>query len=1162
MTATAHGAGFLRSLLRLIWYVLAIGIVLMAVGLSALRIAVAVAPEYRAHLETRISRALGQPLTLGGLQVVWRGMTPRLILEDVRAGAEDLDGVGLVFRELRVDIDLMASIRQRTLTPVGVELAGMDLTVQRDLAGRFRVIGVGVVGQRESALEAMNELLEELAARNLDLHLDDSRVRLLDLRRQHSRELSQVELLLRSLPDGSRHLAGRAELPGAWGRDLAFALEWRRSEAEGPVADERLDVFLEARGVRPGALDELLGDAVAHGPALPFSGAGNFRLWGTLRGDPRALLSEHGRRGRHSGTFALRAGEGAFGLTRLFRDAIPFDYLAADANLKVDDEGWRLDVEESVLHNEDGRAQARFTLARRDREPVFLDLRAHVDGQPGNMANTSRYLPAGILREKLLNWLDNSIIDGTATNAEIVFFGHLPDFPFTDASGRFEVRADATDATLRFLPDWPSLTALDGRLRFTGRSMRITSESGSIGGARILGAEAEIPRLGTTALTIDGRLLGSGDAMLGFLRDMPVTGEGLDRILSGMRLDGEHGLSLALRLPFRGRPVEVDGRVELREAAFRVPAWGLAVDDLTGSVDFDRRGVTASGVEGRFHGASVLLSAETRDRSESETRIRVRANGADVPLSALHQHVPRTDFLTGAGDVQVTADLPGFRGYTPASPPVTLQFETDLVGVGNSMPTPLGKGTDTSLPLSVAFQVRDGLGPIRIRYGERASVLLALADGGGLERLGVRFGHEEAILPPRPGMELTGRVPELDLGGWLAWSNARSREEAAARDAPELHWVDLYIDTLRLGRMDLPDVAVTGRREDGWDLVVDGPTVAGMMRFPPEADVGGVVDINLRHLHLAAVPWLEGDSEDTETADALPVGTEAAEAIHLPPVRVHIGRLELLNRNLGRLDMRGERDEAGDYQLRELKLAGEAHDLEASGRWRVPEGSDIRFSMRTENMGQLLSVWGYPGAVSGGRGRLRGMLTWPGGPGELSPDRLGGEINLDLRNGRLVQVEPGAGRLLGLVSVAMLPRRLILNFSDVFEEGFEFDRLAADIELADGIARPRTLYVDGPAARISATGEVDLASREYDQIVTVSPKASATLPLIGGLIGGPPAAAAMFVAQQLFSGGVDGVARIRYRLTGPWDDPRIERMDRARAADTTSGEPQGSPTGP
>src|SRR3546814_8237458 len=73
---------------------------------------------------------------------------------------------------------------------------------------------------------------------------------------------------------------------------------------------------------------------------------------------------------------------------------------------------------------------------------------------------------------------------------------------------------------------------------------------------------------------------------------------------------------------------------------------------------------------------------------------------------------------------------------------------------------------------------------------------------------------------------------------------------------------------------------------------------------------------------------------------------------------------------------------------------------------------------------------------------------------------LQGRFTLAARDGQLVDVEPGAGRVLGLLSVAELPRRLLLDFRDLFSKGFAFNRIGGTIAFADGQARSDDMNID------------------------------------------------------------------------------------------------------
>ena len=261
----------------------------------------------------------------------------------------------------------------------------------------------------------------------------------------------------------------------------------------------------------------------------------------------------------------------------------------------------------------------------------------------------------------------------------------------------------------------------------------------------------------------------------------------------------------------------------------------------------------------------------------------------------------------------------------------------------------------------------------------------------------------------------------------------------------------------------------------------------------------------------------------------------------LPGLRVRIDELELDRRPLGSLQVLGEAVDGG-YAVDNILLRGEHHSVTGRAAWlRHPdERTELELDVRSGDMGGLFAGLGYRGVIRDGRGNGRVALTARSTPFPLAMETLDGEVSLALRDGSLTQVEPGAGRVFGLLSVANLPRRLTLNFADVYEEGFAFDRIDAEFSITDGIAETRAFTMAGPSARVDASGSIDLAGRRYDQRITVLPRASSALPLLGGVFGGPPGAAAMLLAQQVFSEQFDRVARMQYHLTGSWADPTFE----------------------
>ena len=181
--------------------------------------------------------------------------------------------------------------------------------------------------------------------------------------------------------------------------------------------------------------------------------------------------------------------------------------------------------------------------------------------------------------------------------------------------------------------------------------------------------------------------------------------------------------------------------------------------------------------------------------------------------------------------------------------------------------------------------------------------------------------------------------------------------------------------------------------------------------------------------------------------------------------------------------------------------------------------------------------------IKGGSGNMAGQINWPGSPHEFAVERLDGDFTLQLEKGQILKVQPGVGRLLGLLSLQSLPRRLTLDFRDLFSEGFAFDRIACSANIRDGILRSDDLFMTGPAAEAKIKGETNLKAETQRLRVKVVPHISDSFSL-AALAGGPIVGVAAFVAQKLLKDPLNKISSSEYMITGTWDNPQEAEVDK------------------
>jgi len=257
------------------------------------------------------------------------------------------------------------------------------------------------------------------------------------------------------------------------------------------------------------------------------------------------------------------------------------------------------------------------------------------------------------------------------------------------------------------------------------------------------------------------------------------------------------------------------------------------------------------------------------------------------------------------------------------------------------------------------------------------------------------------------------------------------------------------------------------------------------------------------------------------------------------------------HRNLGRLELRGE-PEAEGWHIAHLGISQPHGTLTAQGHWIDAAGRNqtrLDAQLDAADTGALLLALGYPKALSRGKTVLRAALNWPGDPGDFASARLGGTFDLDSRGGQFLTLEPGVGRLLGLLSLQALPRRVTLDFRDIFSQGFAFDVITGHFDIDHGTMQTRNLAMSGPAAEVKLSGTVGLADETQDLDVRVLPAIGDGVSIASTVLGGPVVGAATFLVQRLLRNPLDKILTYEYHVSGSWDDPQVARI--ARAAPVT-----------
>lgn len=820
---------------------------------------------------------------------------------------------------------------------------------------------------------------------------------------------------------------------------------------------------------------------------------------------------------------SLDSQDSTVSFTDLFRNPIELRRLAGLIEVSRDNEGWRVRSDKLEAITPHITTVTRLQLRQQPDRALFIDLQT--DFRDGDAAHAGRYYPAGIMGKKVVAWLDRAIASGRVIAGSALVHGYADEFAFEKTrSGRFEVVFDTADLALDYREGWPPLTGLAARVSFHGNQLEIRSRSGAIYDSRIEDVYAHIASLNpASTIRIRGNVLGPLQNTLQVLGEpalRPRFGDFAD-ILRG---DGDSLLSLDFTLPLAaGAEISLNGQLQFAGNSLHLRDHALTLSDISGALDFDLGGLRAKDI--RATALGTRINVNVAPGGDGYTRVRTR--GAFTARAAADQ-LPTLPLTLADGRAAFTIDVE-IPSYSARRQPTMLNVSSDLRGMSIALPSPLGKAADSTRDLAVSVPLGGRDEPVRVRLGESLDII-ASRDA---RRVGVRLGGGEAVLPQAAAIQLRGSLGELDVA---AWQEALAELPAADADGPDID-ADLAIARLRYGDAQVDDLRIQARGNPAsWQADVDAPEIAGRITMQTD-DHRDRIDIALAHLH---VPRAE-----TDGIGPRPGPSGGPDPVTVPAIDVVIDDLRLGDARLGRLVVRTEPINDG-LAITTAELVGESLTVTAEGDWRQDNGSTrsrLAGTASSADIGDLLLDLGYVRQLDDADAKANFDLMWPGNPTQFHRATVAGELEVGIGEGRLVEIDPGVTRVIGLINLNTLARRLRLDFGDLFKKGYSFDSIDGTFDFDAGVATTADLRMIGPSGRLRIQGATDLVDETVDQQVVVIPKLDATLPIAGTIAGGPVAGLAVLVAQEAISTQVDQIYRFDYAIHGPWANPTIELLD-------------------
>jgi uncharacterized protein (TIGR02099 family) len=896
-----------------------------------------------------------------------------------------------------------------------------------------------------------------------------------------------------------------------------------------------------------------------------------------------------------SGSVTINTHDAAIDAPTLFeRGEIPAKTLSAQATWQLNDHDLQVHIDQASLVNDEIDASIsgsyRHGPHSGSRGPGYVDFSGRLNLT--DVHQLSHYLPLTIGAEAR-GYLARALISGTADNGSYAVRGAVERFPFrpsTLAKGtppnpdeRFRIEANLHNVTFDYAPSsgevdgqpiaggpasWPVISNAEASLLLDRDQFTSEIRSARIDGAAISKMTVAVTDVGDhkASVKMAADVDSGAQNLVRFINDSPVGGW-LSQLTEKTLVSGDAHMHLDLQLPLTNLDKStVNGKVTFGGNDLTLFDWLPQIGGVKGELAFTESSLALKNMTGKFLGGDVKVDASTAPDRVIEIR-----GGGNVSAQGLAR-VPEFPFIerlaphmNGSSAYRFAINQAAF-GATEATaqghgPHVAI--DSSLEGMAIDLPAPASKTSDTALPLNVTITAaRDNPKShdhIEVHLGSVLNATFARdADAtGALQITHTAYGVNVPAQLSQAHVNATLVAKELDADAWRDAIDAMSLQATPSnpalsvdqRDASNSSFmpdvVTARVDDLKLIDKHFEKVSLTANHSNAnWGINLTSTEVAGRVTWH---DGGGVGDAQQNRLTARLDRLLVPSSEEKSVDKLLEPDSTPTE---FPALDVIAEDFELGNKKFGKLELLATNVTSNGrrvWRLDKANLSNPDATLQAKGTWGPAangQGADItRMSVNLDakNVGGLLERLGLPDTIKDGTATMTGNISWQGTPLSIDYESLNGDLTLDVGRGQFLKVDPGIGKLLGVLSLQSMQRRLTFDFNDVFASGFAFDSIKAQATIKNGVASSQNFEMRGASAIVNMDGSADLVHETQTLHVKVLPQINLGAGSLAYALINPAIGIGTLVFQELLRSPISKALAYEYNVTGPWADPVIVR---------------------
>lgn len=853
-------------------------------------------------------------------------------------------------------------------------------------------------------------------------------------------------------------------------------------------------------------------------------------------------------------------------LPRLFASAWHYDRVNARVHWAVNEDGFRIGSSGIEVRAPGLDGTVRFDLLNsRDAAGARVSEFSLLVGMRSmDVGLRAAYLPTLPRLKPTMDWLQVALQGGRIYDSGFMLrTSTIPNA--AGSSSTFSTWYHVDNGNLQFLPDWPALDNIDAQVFVRDGTVVVQSQTANIAGMALDPVLANVVPLpgGGSLLTVRGSASTDTGSGLAFLQDSPVR-NAIGPFIDTWQATGQIGVDIALDIPLGANAAQredervIDVKVQSTGSELVLTDYALTVDDINGLVRYhSANGLQAEALSATMFDFPIVAGIETSAEDPAGPRTRITSTGR-ASVNALQSWERQPEFVRNLlgymqGEIDYTAMLDILHRTGADGARTRLQLSSDLLGLASTLPRPFGKTQDEAdaLHMDLSFMADSQI--LVARYDDFLSGRIVL-DAGGIDRGQLFFGELNRDFNIRqsdentPGLLLSGDLPYFNYDEWeTVASDMAARSTSPGRTLAEyLRLIDMHFGTLEVVGQPFEDIAVQVRVDDaGWQIQGMNALIGGHFTIPMSM-APWTVALDYLRFPPREEPELDANGKPIipeEKEDLL----EAVDPSMLPPFDFATAELSIGDQNLGAFNFRLRPDSGGaaiaDFRMQaaDSGISNLTQDGGAFIDWRYRAGkhtSTFNGTFSAVDLAQVLPRWGHGANVESEMATFTGMLNWDGSPLAFTLRDTSGQLQLDIRDGRFVEIQAGTARVFGALNFDALVRRLQLDFSDVFQSGYTFDTITGNLALDHGVVTTNgPAVIDGPSSKISINGEIDLAQEMIAADMEVQIPLGQNAAMVAGLLGAWPIAVSTYLASIIFADTVADFATVIYRLDGPWENP-------------------------